>query len=81
MREAPPSSTHPKRGRALAIALIACLAVCVLGIAYPRRPTSGLKKAPTQAPVKPQPRERPTLSLDPESVSQAPSRTRVTNDV
>jgi hypothetical protein len=78
MREAPPTPPHPHRQRALAIALIASLALAAWGIASPRRSPSGVKNTPVQAPLKPQLRERPTLSLDPESVCQAPSLTRPT---
>lgn len=79
MLGAPPTPAHPNRERALGIVLIACLTLAAWGIAYPRRPTSGIKKAPVHAPLKPpQRRERPTLSLDPESVCQARATVSVT---
>ena len=81
MNEALPPPADSSLQRALAIAIIACLALSAWGIVHTRRPTSGVKRAPAQAPLKPRPREQATWSLDPEPVClQARSVTRAIND-
>jgi hypothetical protein len=84
MHEAPRTPAASGRERALAIAIIAiiaCLALSSWGIVHTRRGTPGSKRAPASAPLKPEPRERATATLDPEPVClQAPSATRATKD-
>jgi hypothetical protein len=81
MIEAPPTSARSGLQRALAVALIACVALSAWTIVQTHRPTSGLKRAPAPAPQKPPPRERTNWSLDPEPLClQARSVTLATND-
>jgi len=68
MNEASPAFAGSGSKRALAIVIITCLALSAWGIVHTRRPMSGLKRAPAPAPLKPQSRELPTWSLDPEPV-------------
>jgi len=76
MNEAPRAPAYSGLQRALALTIIACLALSAWGIVSTRRQTSGLKRAPAPAPLKPQSRERVNWAAEPEPVCvQASSAT------